>query len=335
MLASAIGAPPMSIAQNLQQLHGELAAFVIAKNEEGIRRAYRELLRLGRSQQELLDEIIRISASAPKPKGTSAENLNPVNPSERDEELGPAAMPELPRTSISQRSPDHVTAAQLTSLFHVEETKDQIGHHPGNPAFRRPFAKPLIITALIAAVSIAGVFVFQGDASTPSVATNPSAGTSLDQIEPNGTAGAGAQSLDQTVSLAMLSSMPNALMGMELFSSRLSHKDEFLTAEPVLAVNPVEGGIPLEDQPAASASNVPRSISQPPGSTVDKPKSPHRKPHKSAAAASVKLRPRTAPKTVTASVGASTAADLAGRPATGASCPQGYVLYISACYPAR
>jgi DNA-binding FadR family transcriptional regulator len=44
--------------ESVEKLHRELADFIRAKDDEGLRRVYRELLRTGRSRPEIIDEVI-------------------------------------------------------------------------------------------------------------------------------------------------------------------------------------------------------------------------------------------------------------------------------------
>ena len=325
----------MSTAEDVQQLEGRLAACVIARDGEGIRRTYRELLELGRSQQELIDEIIHVSTLAPDPRGTPPENLNLANSNDRDDELGSAALPHISCTAVDQSSHDDVTAANLgiRSLDYAEETKCEAVHQPGFSLFRRAFVKPLIIAALTVAASTGAGFVFiEGTASTPPIATAPTAQTLLDQTEVSGSVRSSWQLFGQTVD-------PNAVAVEALLSFPLLDQDELSTLHPGTApvVSPLERGLGLGVEPVSSSPNVLRSVPRGARQANVASKPASRKLRRSLGPASNRMSsPPPAPETVaTVRVGASTTGDLVGGLATRVSCPNGYVLYISACYPAR
>ena len=54
---------------NVEELYGELAKRIHAKDDEGVRRVFRELLDAGRSRQEIMSEIVRLIDAKPQASG--------------------------------------------------------------------------------------------------------------------------------------------------------------------------------------------------------------------------------------------------------------------------
>ena len=58
----------------LEELYGELAKRIHAKDDEGVRRVFRELLDTGRSRQEIVSEIVRLIEAKPLNGGENFDN---------------------------------------------------------------------------------------------------------------------------------------------------------------------------------------------------------------------------------------------------------------------
>ena len=58
----------------LEELYGELAKRIHAKDDEGVRRVFRELLDTGRSRQEIVSEIVRLVEAKPLNGGENFDN---------------------------------------------------------------------------------------------------------------------------------------------------------------------------------------------------------------------------------------------------------------------
>src|SRR5256885_13466120 len=58
----------------LERLYDELAKRIHAKDDEGVRRVFRELLDAGRSRQEIMSEIVRIIDAKPPNHGENSDN---------------------------------------------------------------------------------------------------------------------------------------------------------------------------------------------------------------------------------------------------------------------
>ena len=54
---------PISASESIKHLHRELADFIQAKDDEGVRRVYRDLLRTGRSRQETMGDVIHLATA--------------------------------------------------------------------------------------------------------------------------------------------------------------------------------------------------------------------------------------------------------------------------------
>ena len=51
----------MDMAENIEQLYSELADFIRTKDDQGVRRVYRDLFQAGRTRSEVMGEVIRLN----------------------------------------------------------------------------------------------------------------------------------------------------------------------------------------------------------------------------------------------------------------------------------
>jgi hypothetical protein len=96
------------IPEETQRLYDELANHIHAKDDGGVRRVFRELLNIGRSRQEIVDAIVRLTDPTPYPRQNAkkaAEQSASANPgraaevSETEESQNPGTGPDTPVTN--------------------------------------------------------------------------------------------------------------------------------------------------------------------------------------------------------------------------------------------
>src|SRR4051794_34148464 len=91
----------MSAREDLHRLRQELAECIDSEDHDGVRRAYREMLRDGVSRHEVLDEVIRLATQTDKqfsksigpPKPEPSSVLSDHNRYATEEAVVPVALP--------------------------------------------------------------------------------------------------------------------------------------------------------------------------------------------------------------------------------------------------
>ena len=164
----------MSTTENVEQLHHELAGFIHAKDDEGVRRVYRELIRAGRSRLEVIDEVIHFAAGHYADENAVA-----------DADLTSwANLPDEIESNVADNAAAHEATRQVRLL----------GGHLS--ALRRTVLRPLLFAiATLALLSVSGLILLHWIEEKRSAATAPlSPATALD-ASASGSLGAGQVSM--------------------------------------------------------------------------------------------------------------------------------------------
>src|SRR5437762_5858681 len=100
---------------NLEELYGELAKRIHAKDDEGVRRVFRGLLDTGRSRQEIVSEIVRLVEAKPLNGGENFDNgtgaRRAFEPSQTEWRQKPSIWTGSPATSGTGRAPTQPESA--------------------------------------------------------------------------------------------------------------------------------------------------------------------------------------------------------------------------------
>jgi hypothetical protein len=94
----------MGSSEYVKRLHKELAESIRLGDDEGVRRAYQQLLRAGQPRKEIMDKVIHLatsSQSAPQPAP-----VKPIGPAPAMEETGIAAQTAKGRWALWRDDPD-------------------------------------------------------------------------------------------------------------------------------------------------------------------------------------------------------------------------------------
>jgi hypothetical protein len=222
--------------KNVKQLQDELAAFVAAKDHEGVRRAYRGLLDLGQSRQEIMDEIICVSTSTCKLNEASPDHPHLTKSGKQEDEL-----PSMTDRYLGH--PVQVLRVSVDGSRHrpVEESDRGIVR-PNyklsglrHSRFPHRLRNLTLIAAGIGFLSLGGLGFIHVPAPPP-MATAPIAAPPPELTLIPGSIGPGWQVLDQIVGATAFNGTSNAFDAEETFASdRLLDHDKSSTEKPNIA----------------------------------------------------------------------------------------------------
>jgi hypothetical protein len=164
--------------ENVEQLHRELADRIDAKDDEGVRRVYRELLRAGRSRLEVIDEVIQLVAG----HDTGENAVDGAN------RTSSAAL----QDEIVSNTADNVAA---------QECARQVGGHllPLRWAVLRPL---LFAVATLPVVSVSGLILLHGTEQYRAAATAPPPSATASDASASGSIGTGFDAVAEAASIA-------------------------------------------------------------------------------------------------------------------------------------
>ena len=335
--------------ENVEQLHRELADFIDAKDDEGVRRVYRDLLRAGRSRLEVIDEVIHLVAG----HDTGATAVDGANRTRS------AAL----QDEIVSNTADNVAARECTR---------QVSGHL--LPLRRTGLRPLLFAvATLPVLSVSGLILLQGTEQNRAAATAPPPLATASDASASGSIGTGFDVVAEAASIAtskgvLGAPISNAALatvpppdGDDLSTPQsgttliVATPDLAIAREPSLSISTAFGGVPLGST-----------------GTVDTPKSSARQANRPNHSNRRSSRERRRPAAEHASLGdnlpAGGVANTAGRvigsatmsgaiaggtveivggttgvstdhspypPPPAPSCPQGYMLDSGGCFPAR
>jgi|HubBroStandDraft_2_1064218.scaffolds.fasta_scaffold68091_3 hypothetical protein len=207
--------------ESVEKLHRELADFIRAKDDEGLRRVYRELLRTGRSRPEIIDEVIHlVTARHDTPENTlnSSDLIGSARPRDKIElntaehtrHLIYRAAEALQRPTDLDSSVIETIAKKAPDDAVAQEGTRQVIHPGGHfPARRWTGRRPLVFTiAALAAASFGGLLLpheIKDIAATAPTATRTDWETSA-----SGSVGAGWQATEQAASPTTSTGAPDA-----------------------------------------------------------------------------------------------------------------------------
>jgi hypothetical protein len=143
----------VKVPDELECLFGELATYMHAKDEKGIRRVFRELLDTGRSRAEIMSEVIRLldknpSAADQRSNGTGQHRLTEpktsVGPSQVERHQSPMAWPDIApqfSTGAADRKALSPSSEQvpLEPGFWQETSRDQQEHPNASQSESSPY----------------------------------------------------------------------------------------------------------------------------------------------------------------------------------------------------
>lgn len=160
----------MSTTENVEQLHHELAGFIHAKDDEGVRRVYRELIRAGRSRLEVVDAVIHLAAGHDAGKNAFAGA----------------------DLALSATLPGEIGSNAADDAAGQEATR-QVRHPGGHlSALRRTVLRPLLFAiATLTVVSLSSLILLHRIEENRSAATAPQPPATAPDASASGSLGAG------------------------------------------------------------------------------------------------------------------------------------------------
>ena len=189
----------MSASESVKHLHRELADFIQAKDDEGVRRVYRDLLQTGRSRQETMGDVIHLATAGQDAPESTCDSPRLLVPTKSQDQGGSNAVEygdqSVQHSAVVFQSPTALYAPKIGSA--AESAFDNAGPEDPNlqkhlpighfPAPRRAVWRSLVLGGSILGLGgLSGAFVLHTSGRNYFGATTQLAAPTAQEIRATG-----------------------------------------------------------------------------------------------------------------------------------------------------